>query len=66
MTNLGRDIWSPDIEIQQERLLGQRWPFLIVQLFETNAIGERRWMGSKTFTIDDNEDDGNSHIQEVR
>lgn len=52
-----RNLWEPDIEILQERIMGQRWPFLVVQLFEKNMIGERRWVGTRTFTIDDNGDD---------
>jgi hypothetical protein len=48
--NIERDLWLPDFEVSYREVLGEKWPFVFIQKFETNRIGERRFVGSVAFS----------------
>lgn len=52
--NWEREMWTPDVEVREVRVDGQRWPLLQIERFERNRIGERRYVGSEILTPDEN------------
>ena len=40
-----RRLWVPDFVVMEVMEVGADWPYFIVQKWETNGIGERRFTG---------------------
>jgi hypothetical protein len=47
---LRRDLWKPEFEVTYREVVGQDWPLVFVEKWERNAIGERRFVGSSSFS----------------
>jgi hypothetical protein len=48
-----RDIWFPEIQYVEAQQFGKRWPTVIFSLFETNRLGERRFVDTKTVDLNE-------------
>jgi hypothetical protein len=47
---MGREyLWTPEYEVHHDQLHGQEWPIVIVEKFETNWRGERRYVETKRY-----------------
>jgi hypothetical protein len=47
----GRGFWVPEFRITEVRTYGKEWPDIIVEKWETNSIGERRFVASRTYAL---------------
>lgn len=44
--------WVPDYETELVEVHGQEWPRVLVQKYERNGRGERRYVGSRFYDAD--------------
>jgi len=42
-------IWIPEFEVDHEQVLGQSWPLVLVSKWEVNRMGERRFVGTRSY-----------------
>ena len=50
MSDPRRDLWVAEFESEMVQLVGREWPTLvIVTMWERNDIGERRYVGTRTY-----------------
>jgi hypothetical protein len=42
-------VWTPEFDVVHEQVVGQDWPIVLVTRWMTNAIGERRFAGTRTY-----------------
>lgn len=43
-------VWIPEYETTTEEVMGQEWPLVVVQKWERNGIGERRYVGTRIYS----------------
>jgi hypothetical protein len=48
-----RNIWLPEFDVETEAVIGQEWPRVIVTKWETNQIGERRYVETRIYQAPD-------------
>jgi hypothetical protein len=44
-----RQLWLQEFEVDYEEVIGQDWPLVIVTKWESNLIGERRFVGTRIY-----------------
>lgn len=49
--DIRRALWFPDYDVHTVEVMGQEWPDLIVEKWERNSIGERRFVESRTYVL---------------
>jgi hypothetical protein len=46
-----RNIWTNDFETKVVELMGGDWPEVVVDKYQTNHLGERRYVGSRMYRV---------------
>jgi hypothetical protein len=49
----GRSYWLPDPDVRHVDIIGKRWPIVIVDMFERNDLGERRYVETRSFDFNE-------------
>lgn len=48
-----RDLWQTEFEVQTMETVGGDWPGVIVEKWERNWIGERRYVATRAYRLSD-------------
>lgn len=48
-----RDLWIPEYHVQKIETIGADWPMVLVEKWEKNAIGERRFIEVRNYVMRD-------------
>lgn len=49
-TDIRRSIWYPDFAVHVEQVIGQLWPLVVVEHWERNELGERRFIDARIYS----------------
>jgi hypothetical protein len=48
-----REVWVPYFSATDVQIMGQEWPEVYVEKWETNLLGESRFVGARWYTLTD-------------
>jgi hypothetical protein len=52
-SEIRHDFWRPDADVRHVEIVGKKWPIVIVDLFEVNQIGERRYVATRSYDFNE-------------